>query len=464
MEHTTLHQVVAAVGGRVLSGGELLEHPIATVDTDSRNITPEGLFIPLVGDRFDGHTYLENALSAGSLATLTDRPLERYHEGHCYIQVADTERALGDLARWYLSRFDIPVIAITGSVGKTTTKDMIAAVLSAKYDVLKTEGNFNNNIGLPLTIFRLEKKHQLCILEMGMDTRGEIDYLASIAPPDMAVITNIGDAHIERLGSREEIFNAKCEILPHIKGDGMLVLCGDDPMLTTLVGKVPQKIALCGGGEGMTHHATTPQGDGTSRISFTVTTPKMVRELELPAIGNHMIYPTLSAVAVAEGLGLTAEQILEGVRNFVPTRMRMNILHRGGGVTILDDSYNANPQSMRAAIQVLSDSGAQRKIAVLGDMFELGSFSAPLHTGVGEAVGSSQIDCLVAVGEQSAHMAEGARQTGLTAVYHCPTKGEAKVILNDLMGENTTFLVKASRGMAMEELVLHLLDCAPERG
>lgn len=465
MEKTTLQQILSAVGGQVLFGGELLDRDISSVDTDSRDITSDSLFVPLVGDRFDGHSYLETALSAGALATLTDRPLERYHQGHCYILVDDTELALGKLAQWYLSRFDIPVIAVTGSVGKTTTKDMIAAVLSTKYHVLKTEGNFNNNIGLPLTVFRITKAHQLCILEMGMDTRGEIDHLSAIAPPDIAVITNIGDAHIERLGSREEIFAAKCEILPHLKQGGTLIVSGDDPMLSTLVGTIPQKICLCGAdaGGGMTHHATVPEGDGTSHISFTVTTPKMERVVELPAIGNHMIYPTLSAVAVAECLGLTPDEILQGIRNFVPTRMRMNIFHRQGGVTILDDSYNANPQSMRAAIQVLSDCGAERKVAVLGDMFELGGYSIPLHIGVGEAVGASSIDCLVAVGEDAFHIAKGARASGELAVYHCFTKEEAKDILADLHQEGTTYLVKASRGMAMEELVSHLMDISPER-
>ncbi len=468
MEKTTLNQILSAVNGQVLYGGEYLEREISAVDTDSRNITPDSLFVPLVGDRFDGHSYLETALSAGALATLTDRSLARYHEGHCYILVEDTERALGKLAKWYLSRFDIPVIAVTGSVGKTTTKDMISAVLSTKYHVLKTEGNYNNSIGLPLTIFRIDRTHQLCILEMGMDGAGQIDHLATIAPPDIAVITNIGDAHIERLGSREDIFKAKCEIIPHMRREGLLVLCGDDAMLAQLASqseKLPRNIALCGAGEGseMTHRATMPQGDGTSHISFTVTTPKMERMVELPAIGNHMIYPTLSAVAVAEGLGLSPEEISQGIRNFVPTRMRMNIFHRQGGVTIFDDSYNANPQSMRAAIQVLSDCGAERKVAVLGDMFELGGYSIPLHAGVGEAVGASSIDCLVAVGEDAFHMAKGARASGGLAVYHCLTKEEAMAVLTDIHQGDTTYLVKASRGMAMEELVAHLMTLAPER-
>ncbi len=462
MEKITLKEIVSAVNGSVLYGSEQLNQEISAVNTDSRNIEENALFIPLVGDRFDGHSYLETALSAGALACLTDRTLERYHQGYCYIQVADTELALGDLARWYKSRFDIPCIAITGSVGKTTTKDMVAAVLSVKYNVLKTEGNFNNNIGLPLTIFHLDSSHEICVLEMGMDCVGEIDHLASIATPEIAIITNVGDAHIERLGSREKIFGAKCEVIPHIKDKGILVVNGDDPMLTTLEGTIPQPVICFGSGENLPYHASQPQGDGTSSITFTITTPQMEQEVELPAIGNHMIYPTLSAVVVAEKLGLTPEQIVAGIRHFVPTRMRMNILRRGENITILDDSYNANPQSMRAAIQVLSDSGAMRTVAVLGDMFELGSYATPLHMGVGEAVSTAHIDVLVAVGEQSAHMAEGARAKGITQVYHCDTKEEAKPILASLMGENTTFLVKASRGMAMEELTHYLVDCAPK--
>ena len=232
-----------------------------------------------------------------------------------------------------------------------------------------------------------------------MDRPGEIDYLGEIVQPDVGVITNIGDAHIERLGSRENIFRAKCELLPHIRPGGLVVLNGDDPMLASLRGRTPVPAVFCGREEGLEYRARRLEGDGDSRILCQMTTPRMDRQVEIPALGEHMIYPALIAAAIGERFGLTQDQIVEGILRFVPTRMRMNILYRGDGIVILDDTYNANPQSMRAAISVLSDRRSQWSIAVLGDMFELGPFAPALHTGVGECLGKARIDCLVAVGE-----------------------------------------------------------------
>ena len=234
MEAITLGHLLEAVNGTLLGGLLNLETPILRVETDSRTIHPGSLFIPLVGERFDGHAYIGSALEGGAVGCLTARERESYREDKFYVKVASTQRALRDLAAWYKARFDIPFVAVTGSVGKTTAKDMIAAVLGTKYRVLKTEGNFNNNVGLPLTLLRLDRSCEICVLEMGMDRFEEIDYLADIVRPDVGIITNIGDAHIERLGSRENIFKAKCELLPHIKPDGLVILNGDDALLSTL--------------------------------------------------------------------------------------------------------------------------------------------------------------------------------------------------------------------------------------
>ena len=224
MEEITLGQLLQAVNGTLLGPFQNPSAIMQKVDTDSRNMHPGSLFIPLVGDRFDGHAYINAALESGAVGCLTARERESYREDKFYVKVANTQRALRDLAAWYKSRFDIPFVAVTGSVGKTTAKDMIAAVLGTRFRVLKTEGNFNNNIGLPLTILRLDRTVQVCVLEMGMDRPGEIDYLADIVRPNVGVITNIGDAHIERLGSRENIFKAKCELLPHIRPGGLVGL------------------------------------------------------------------------------------------------------------------------------------------------------------------------------------------------------------------------------------------------
>ena len=464
MEEITLGQLLQAVNGTLLGPFQNPSAIIQKVDTDSRNMHPGSLFIPLVGDRFDGHAYINAALESGAVGCLTARERESYREDKFYVKVANTQRALRDLAAWYKSRFDIPFVAVTGSVGKTTAKDMIAAVLGTRFRVLKTEGNFNNNIGLPLTILRLDRTVQVCVLEMGMDRPGEIDYLADIVRPNVGVITNIGDAHIERLGSRENIFRAKCELLPHIrKENGLLILNGDDALLSTLRGRTPVPAVFCGSGEGLEYRAQSASSEGLDSLRSRLTTPAMDREVCIPALGNHMIYPTLIAAAVGEHFGLTADEIEQGIARFVPTRMRMNLVQRGNGITILDDTYNANPQSMRAAISVLADSRSAWKLAVLGDMFELGPYSPALHTGVGEYLGKRKIDCLVAVGDQARYLAEGAQSAGMTAVYPCADKKAAREILPGLIRPDSTILVKASRGMRMEELVDQLLELTPEQ-
>ena len=458
----TLGQLVAAVNGRLLGSFDALDTPIDALDTDSRAVNPGALFLPLVGERFDGHAYIDSALEKGAAGTLTDRELGTYRDDKFYVKVENTELALRDLAVWYKSQFPIPFVAVTGSVGKTTAKDMIACVLGQKYNVLKTEGNFNNNLGLPLTILRLTHEHTMCVLEMGMDRFGEIDYLAGAVKPDVGVITNIGDAHIERLGSRENIFKAKCELLPHVQKGGLLVLNGDDDFLPSLKGKTEPAAVFCGGGEGLAYQAAVTGGDGLSYISCHIATPAMDAKVDIPALGEHMVYPVTMAVAVAEHFDMSEEEILRGLACFVPTKMRMNVHKRADGVAILDDCYNANPQSMRAAISVLASSRSEHKVAVLGDMLELGEFSQSLHTGVGEFMGEKGIDCLVAIGPECRYMAQGARQVGVPHVVHCADKAEAIKELSRWVKDNTTFLVKASRGMRLEEISAYLLEQTKE--
>lgn len=458
METIILRELIQAVDGTLLGEFANLDAPILRVDTDSRKIHSDSLFIPLVGDRFDGHTYINVALDGGAVGCITAVEQTSYRPNKFYVKVENTEKALGDLAAWYKTRFAVPYVSVTGSVGKTTTKDMIAAVLSTKYKVLKTEGNLNNNIGLPLTILRMDSSYQICVLEMGMDKFGEIDYLANIVKPDIGIITNIGDAHIERLGSRENIFKAKCELLPHLKRDALLILNGDDGLLSLLKGNTPVETVFCGKREGVDYRADVVGGDGISHIHCHMTTPNMDETVKIPALGEHMIYPSLIATAVGEHFGLTIDQIKHGILRFVPTRMRMNLYQRGGDITIFDDTYNANPQSMRAAISVLADSHSHWKVAVLGDMLELGPFAPALHSGVGECLGKANIDCLVAVGEQTKYMAQSARETGVPLVYHCADKAAAKAVLNEVIRPDSTILLKASRGMALEELTAYLME------
>ena len=454
MEPMTIREILEAVDGKLLGEFSDLDLTVKHVFTDSRNPDPGALFIPLVGERFDGHAFLNEALEGGAAGCFTQRERESYLPGKFYIKVGSTQKALRDLARHYKQKFRIPFVAVTGSVGKTTTKDMVAAVLGERFKVLKTEGNFNNEVGLPLTLLRLNSNHEICVVEMGMKHFGEIEYLSSIVEPDVAVITNIGDSHIENLGSRENILKAKCEIFSHMDPKkGYVILNGDDPLLEPLRASLPFQSVLVGTAEGLDYRATGVESDGEKSVRCHVRTPRSGFDVEIPALGNHMLYPTLTAAAVAEHFGMTGGEIARGVLRFAPTKMRMNILKRGDGITILNDAYNANPQSMQAAAEVLSKSGGDYKIAVLGDMFELGPFAPTLHAGVGAYLGKAGIDCLVAVGELARHIYDAAKDAMVPQVYWCETKEEAKPILAELVKPNSTILVKASRGMAFEELV-----------
>lgn len=458
MEPITIKEIAGAVGGKLLGEFNDLDQIVTHVFTDSRRPDAGALFIPLVGERFDGHAFINDALGGGAAGCFTQRERESYLSGKFYIKVGSTQKALRDLARHYKQKFHIPYIGITGSVGKTTTKDMVAAVLGEKFKVLKTEGNFNNEIGLPLTLLRLNSTHEMCILEMGMNHFGEIKYLSSIVEPDAAIITNIGDAHIENLGSRENILKAKCEIFFHMKERGYVVLNGDDELLSTLRGKLPFQTVFCGSGVGLEYQAHQVKSDGERSVLCEVKTIDSNFPVEIPALGSHMLYPTLMAAAVAEHFGMTGEEIARGVLRFAPTKMRMNIMKRGGGITILNDAYNANPQSMRAAAEVLSKTGGAYKVAVLGDMFELGPLAPMLHAGVGEYLGKAGIDSLVAVGDLAKHIYEAAKQALVPHVHWCATKEEAKAILDGEVKPTATILVKASRGMEFEELVDYLKE------
>ncbi len=462
MEPITVREIAEAVGGKLLGGFDDLDRTVTHVFTDSREPDPGALFIPLVGERFDGHAFIHDALTGGAAGCFTQRERETYLPGKFYIKVSSTQKALRDLARHYKQKFKIPFVGVTGSVGKTTTKDMVAAVLGEKFKVLKTEGNFNNEVGLPLTLLRLNRQHELCVLEMGMNHFGEIEYLSGIVEPDVALITNIGDAHIENLGSRENILKAKCEIFSHMKPGGLAVLNGDDALLTTLRGGLPFQTVFCGTAEGLEYRASQVWSDGEHKVDCRVDTPEGGFPVEIPALGNHMLYPTLMAAAVGQHFGMTGEEIARGVLRFAPTKMRMNILRRGDGITILDDAYNANPQSMRAAVEVLSKTGGTYKIAVLGDMFELGPLAPTLHAGVGGYLGKAGIDCLVAIGPLARHIYTAAKEALVPGVYWFETKEEARAALQQELQPHTTVLVKASRGMAFEEIVSYLKSITPE--
>ncbi|MCD7947376.1 MAG: UDP-N-acetylmuramoyl-tripeptide--D-alanyl-D-alanine ligase [Oscillospiraceae bacterium] len=466
MQAMTIREILQAVNGRLLGDFTDMDFTVTKVETDSRTILHEGsLFIPLVGERFDGHAYINAALEGGAAGCLTQRERESYLPGKFYIKVDSTHRALRDLAKYYRGKFSIPVVAITGSVGKTTTKDMVAAVLGEKYRVLKTEGNKNNDIGLPLTVLRMNESHEIMVLELGMNHAGEIDYLAAIVEPNVVLITNIGDSHIEHFGSREAILEAKSEVFRHIAPGAVAMLNGDDPLLRTLDGKTGCPILWCGADAGNDYRACKLETDEKRNLRCSIVTPHSKKDgfpLEIPALGEHMIYPSLMAAAVGEYFGLSQKQIAEGILRFAPTKMRMNILRREDDITILNDTYNANPQSMRAAISVLASGKKERKVAVLGDMFELGSLAPALHRGIGEYLGKVGIDCLIAVGALARYISDAAGKAGVPEVYYFEEKKEALPILAEAAKPHTTILVKASRGMAFEEFVEYLKSVTRE--
>lgn len=451
MEAITLQEILDATGGKLLGSFCDLSVTVTDIDTDSRAMRAGSLFVPLLGEKFDGHSYIAAALQSAA-GTLTQRELDAYDPGRFYVLVPDTLRALGSLAHYYRHKFNLKVVAVTGSVGKTTCKDMIASVLASRFRVLKTDGNFNNNIGVPKTLFRLDSAHQVAVVEMGMNHLGEIDYLTSLVNPDVAVITNIGDAHLENLGSRENTLKAKSEIFHGMDGKGLAVLNADDPLLRTLSGKLDQQFLWYGRSGDSDFRCTRLDEQFDDHIVMDVSAPQGQWRQTITGLGAYMIYPVLAAIAVGSWFGMRTEEIRRGVLNFVPTGMRMNRVSLPGGVTLLNDTYNANPQSMRAAVEVLAKAPGGYKIAVLGDMLELGSLGPALHEDVGRFVGQCKIDCLLAVGDLAEHIYRAALDAGVGEAYARPNKEEAKTVLEYTVKPGCTVLCKASRGMRLEEL------------
>ena len=350
---------------------------------------------------------------------------------------------------------------------------MVASVLSSRFRTLKTAGNLNNHLGLPMTVFRLTAEDEIAVLEMGMNHLGEIDYLVRIAQPDVAVITNVGDAHIGNLGSRENILRAKCEIFRGLRKGGTAVLNGDDALLTTLkpgadrvadpgTGEFNEMYAGIDAGGFTFHWAGESEGCDYRAVNIEDTLPDEVRceaqtpagtfVVEIPSLGRHMIYPAMTAAAVGQYFGLSDQEIADGIANFKATRMRMDVEKLENGVILYNDTYNANPQSMKAALGILANAPAARKVAVVGDMLELEPFAERLHREVGEYAAELSIDTLVTVGTRAGWLAEAALEGDMEDVRPCQDKEEAKKVLVELIAPDTAFLFKASRGMALEEL------------
>lgn len=446
MTPCTAREICAAVGGTLLQDSGA---PVTGVTTDSRAVQPGQLFIPLVGERFDGHAYISKALDGGAAGCLTAAAPETLLPGKLYIQVADTRLALKALASWYRDKFDLPVVQVTGSAGKTTTKEMIASVLSQRYNTLRTEGNFNNDIGAPLTLLRLMPEHQAAVIETGMNHFGEIRYLGEMVRPDIAVITNVGDAHIENLGNtRQGILRAKCEIFENLTPEGVAVLNGDDELLNTVT--LPQTILRCGVGDGCGVHVTDIDDRGLEGVACTVTIEGEHYRLTTSAPGRYMIYPMAMAAAIGRRLGLTREEIAAGVAAYTTVGSRMHLIRLPGERLVIDDCYNANPQSMAEGLRMLAASPAQHRVAVLGDMGELGQLTAQAHRDMGALTRRLGLTA-VAVGEKMHALTETDPQAQWFA-----TVEEAMPAIRQLFTPGTAVLVKASHAMHFERIVKEL--------
>lgn len=447
---------IAKMSGGVLTHGDN-NTLIGNICTDSRKATGGDLFVAIAGEKFDGHDFVEAAFRAGASAVLTHRDITP-PEGKVVIKVADTLRALGRIAGYYRQKFKIPFIAVTGSVGKTSTKDMIFSILSQKFKVLKTEGNFNNEIGLPLTIFKLDDTHEAAVVEMGMSGFGEISRLTAIARPDAAVITNIGLSHIEKLGSRQNILKAKMEILEGLSNNGLVILNGDDNLLYALKGLLKHRIVYYGMEEWADYRAHNIRNMGENGLSFTLLAEKCEFEVYVPVPGIHNIYNALAAIATGIEFGLAPEKIIKGLAEYVPGEMRLSISNISG-IKLINDAYNASPQSMEAAIDVLKDAGkGMRKVAILGDMLEMGSWAPDAHYGVGRYAAYRGVNRLIAVGRYAQSMAGAAIDGGMDPVSVSTYDTIEAVIehLDSLIRPGDAVLIKGSRGMKMEKAADYL--------
>lgn len=461
MKGMTLRAICEAVDGVYHGDENSLDKEVTSITIDSRTIEDGGLFVAIKGERSDGHSFIGQCFDKGALAVISEHLLPE--EKRPYIEVKSSTEALKEMALLYRNNLDIKVVGITGSVGKTSTKESIYSVLKEKYTVLKTLGNFNNEIGLPLTIFRLRDEDEIAVLEMGISDFGEMERLTRVARPDICVITNIGICHLENLIDRDGVLKAKTEIFKSMNPDGIAILNGDDDKLETVTevyGKRPYYYGISNK-EGVYADEIVNQGlCGTQfKIHGLETTDNCSSfTVNVPVPGHHMIYNAMAAATVGAYLGLTSEEIKRGINSLETIAGRNNII-KENDLIIIDDCYNANPISMKASIDVL-DTAVGRKIAVLGDMFELGKDEIKLHYEVGMYLATKDIDVLLTAGKLAKNIADGARdyyEANYNA-YECEvhdfeTRDELLENIGQFINNNDNILVKASHGMEFNKVV-----------
>lgn len=474
MKNMTLSNIANACKGKLFSDNNGAEKVAKGVVIDSRLVSNGYLFIATKGERVDGHDYIDAAINKGAMAVVCER-LPAAALDIPYILVKDSLLALKDIATWYRMQLDIPVVGITGSVGKTSTKEFVSSVLSQKYSVLKTEGNFNNEIGLPLTILQIREDHEIAVLEMGISDFGEMRRLSSIAKPDYSLITNIGQCHLENLGSRQGILKAKSEIFDFMNEDGLVILNGDDDMLSTISnvkGKAPISYGLSSTNN---IYGDSIVSNGLLGTSCDIHIKDEIVAVNIPMPGNHMILNALAAASIGMVLGLSNKEITQGIEQIKPVSGRNHIINHEKW-TIIDDCYNANPVSMKAAIDLLLMANT-RKIAILGDMGELGEAEHELHKEIGIYAADKRVDIIICVGKLSKYIYDGAREaiqkqsdnhlhsmdsqdvnSSLGSLYYFKTREDLLNKVSPILKNGDTILVKASHFMGFDRVVSAILN------
>ena len=447
MEMMKLSEIVTACRG---SYGYPSDVPVSNISTDTRTIEKGSGFIALKGENSDGHDFAAKAMELGAEAVVAERACQ----GARCIIVDSTSKALLDIAEYYRNKFSVKLVGVTGSVGKTTTKDMIALVVAQKYKTLKTQGNLNNEIGMPKTLFNLDKSYEAAVIEMGMSHKGEISRMSMCCHPDIGVITNIGFSHIENLGSQEEILNAKMEILDGVSYDCPLVLCKDDKLLAKVQNNAERKIYYYSLSKKDCDCYASNIKNHDGGVTFNINYKGGKISAELNCAGEHNVKNALAAFCVGMALEIPAEDIVKGIAQFKPEGMRQNITEKNG-VTYILDCYNAAPDSMKASLSVLSQVKTEgKRICVLADMLELGKMAQKLHKTVGEYISDSKADYLCCFGENAVYYIDGAVKKGFdeNKCKHFDSREELAEYLKTLVSQGDTVLLKGSRGMKLEEV------------
>jgi len=453
----TIKDIIEQADGKLIYGN--VNMLCSNFSKDTRQINPGDVYLGIKGEKFNGSEFYEEALNNGaSICILQEVDIKKEiiekYKNCAIIMVNDVVRCIQKLAKYKRSLYNIPVVAITGSVGKTSTKDIIANVLAKKYKVLKTEGNYNNEIGLPLTVLKL-KDHTAMVLEMGMNSFGEISLLTNIAKPTTCVITNIGTSHIGKLGSRENILKAKLEILEGLQKHGTIVINNDNDLLHDWYenNKKIYNIKTYGINENSNFMATNIMLD-QEKSNYILQSNKESEIINVPIAGEHFIYNSLCAICVGNIYNIPIKEISNAISNFKLTKKRMDILEKANGVKIINDCYNASYESMKVALECLAKMDAPRKIAVLGDMFELGEYTKELHSKVGEEVVKNNVDILITVGENSKEIGKEAIRQGFNKsnIFITEDANNATKKLKELLKTNDIILIKASNGMKLDSI------------